>query len=435
MPRRTSNQKTGKQGEAFVQALIADMGFVWNPVSEDNAVDGVIEIVDAAEQVTGARLLVQVKATQSTLGTSASTGLSIGVKRDHVDYWMRCTNPVILVRVDLGAKRAWWKDVSAWFSEPSQRKKATITFSRDADELTIATAPVLAALATPNTQALPRLSGSEELMTNLLTVRGFAPIIYSAPTGTSTREEAWARMTAANAGYDGAYSLHDEHIYSFSSLDSGPLSIFAEGPVAETPTEEWSASEDPVVLRHFVWLLNATLRSIHHEDLVFHYRKGILFYKPPAGHKSIKLKGAGARDLGRTWFTTVQSKADPTRVSYCRHYAAELHFRRYADQWYLEIDPTWHFTHDGQHDSAYDSLRIAALKRTEGQGAVRALVSNWADFLRRPAGTTLFGGGDERITFDRLAVVEADTPVDERAWKHPVLEPAEPLLALIPDEP
>ncbi|BCB89267.1 hypothetical protein Psuf_065800 [Phytohabitans suffuscus] len=44
-------------------------------------------------------------------------------------------------------------------------------------------------------------------------------------------------------------------------------------------------------------------------------------------------------------------KDDTTKVKYYRHYAAGLYYRRWSGRWYLEINPTYHFTIDGRRDS------------------------------------------------------------------------------------
>lgn len=110
-------------------------------------------------------------------------------------------------------------------------------------------------------------------------------------------------------------------------------------------------------------------------------------------------------------------KDDTTKVSYCRHYAAALYFRCWSGRWFLEINPTYHFTIDGKRDSLYDSDYVKKIKRVERNGAVFQLVRAWADYLQGE--DTLFASRDERITFGNLLTVEADAAIDEKAWIPP----------------
>ena len=95
---------------------------------------------------------------------------------------------------------------------------------------------------------------------------------------------------------------------------------------------------------------------------------------------------------------------------------------RWAGQWFLEINPTYHFTIDGRRDSFYDAEYVARIKRMERNSAVYQLVRAWADYLQGE--DTLFKSRDERIVFGGLLTVEADAAIDEKAWLPPPDPPA-----------
>jgi hypothetical protein len=106
-------------------------------------------------------------------------------------------------------------------------------------------------------------------------------------------------------------------------------------------------------------------------------------------------------------------------VRFCRHYAANLRFRYWDGNWYLEINPTYHFTIDGKRDSLFEQDYIAKVKRLEHNRAVLALVTAWADLLSSRQESTLLSPGDERIVFGKLATVTVDAVIDEKAWAVP----------------
>ena len=63
MPERSPQQRTGFSAEAFVDKAVSDAGHVWNDTRRDFGIDGHIEFVDAATQVTGYAVAAQVKGT------------------------------------------------------------------------------------------------------------------------------------------------------------------------------------------------------------------------------------------------------------------------------------------------------------------------------------------------------------------------------------
>ena len=81
-------------------------------------------------------------------------------------------------------------------------------------------------------------------------------------------------------------------------------------------------------------------------------RIDLFYFRPKADteghHKTTKVY---YNRFGRNSFQTVcdryYRKSDPTIISYYRHTAFERQFFRYENQWYLEITPTFLFTHNG----------------------------------------------------------------------------------------
>ena len=84
-------------------------------------------------------------------------------------------------------------------------------------------------------------------------------------------------------------------------------------------------------------------------------------------------------------------------MRYCRHYAAYLNFRQWEGEWYLEINPSYHFTRDGERESIFSSDQLAKIKRLERNAAVKGLMEHWALFLAQRQSDNLFDSGDRRI--------------------------------------
>lgn len=411
MAKRTKSQQIGDTGELLVGKLVSEMGHIWRPNTADYGIDGQIEIVDRDMHATGRTIPVQVKSTaQERLPCEDEQQFSYTCPTKELDYWLGAGQPVLLVRVRLDQQRAWFKRLDTWFTEPGRRKKGVVVFDKVDDLLGPGAAHRIAAAATPIEDALPFVRSSETLTTNLLVVERFGPQIHWAEAAVSDRDEAWAAMKE-HGEYESGFVLSGGRIYSFAPL-TGPLDPLCGGEPKSFPTAEWEESTDPDTRRRFVQLLNFTLRAMHYRDLRFHLKERYVYYAATSDLRPRKVKlGKGA---GRTVFQSYRDKENKT--SYCRHYAASLNFKEFDGQWYLEINPTYHFTRDGDRESRYAAEKLSGIKRLEHNAAVRGLVNHWATFLAQGGKQNLFGAADERIVFGHLATVTVDASIDELTW-------------------
>src|SRR6266542_2674050 len=416
MPKQSVGQQIGIRAETFVDKLVSDAVCIWNSRPRDFGIDGQIEAVDANGQVSGFATLAQVKGTEGRFPGENDQSFRFSCRADHVDYWLRCHQPVVLICVNVTRKQAWWKRIDTWFADPVRKARRVVEFYKHADRLDRQAVTRIAALGVPVGQPLPRLAASERLTSNLLVVESFAPEIYAASTPCRDRGDAWARMRA-NGAFESGFHLANGQIYSMAPLQDGPLAVLRDGPVEAHLTPEWSHTDDPDLYRLFVALLNFTVRAIHYRELVWHPKKQIVYYQASSDLSAKKVKGRSKRSRGRDFFKPYFGKDDTTKVSYYRHYAAGLYFCRWAGRWFLEINPTYHFTIDGRRDSLYDAEYVKKIKRLERNSAVFQLVRAWADFLRGE--DTLFASRDERILFGELLAVDADAAIDEKAWIPP----------------
>ena len=421
MPKRSIQQRAGFRAEAFVDKAVSDAGHVWNTTARDFGIDGHIEFVDAEAQVSGFAVAAQVKGTENGFAGENHAGFRFRCDADKIDYWLRYGRPVVLICVNLREERAWWRRLDTWFADPVRRARCVVEFDKASDAFDLAAFTLLAAIAVPAGEPLPRLEGSERLVSNLLEVTAFAPQLRSAPTPCRDRADAWERMRS-NGAFEGGFHLSGGRILTLGPLEEGPLAVLCDGPVTSTPSGEWSDSPDEDVVKRFVALLNFTLRSAHHPDLVWHSGKKIVYYQAPPDLSSRKVRGRYRGSKGRKFFTPYRGKDDVTKIRYCRHYAAGLYFRHWSGRWFLEINPTYHFTIDGRRDSFYDAEYVKKIKRMERNSAVYQLVRAWADYLQGE--DTLFKSRDERILFGGLLAIDADAAIDEKAWIPPPEPPA-----------
>jgi hypothetical protein len=139
---------------------------------------------------------------------------------------------------------------------------------------------------------MPRPEGSEQLVSDLLTVTAFAPKIQSASTPCRERADAWERMRS-NSAYESGFHLSGNRTYTLGSLEDGPL-------------------------------------AVHHDELVWHPGKKIVYHQASPDLSKRKVRGRYKGSKGRAFFTPYHGMDDETKVRYCRHYAAGLYFRQWA---------------------------------------------------------------------------------------------------------
>jgi hypothetical protein len=218
---------------------------VWNDTKRDFAIDGQIEFVDADREVTGVAVLAQVKGTEVGFRGATETEFKFTCKADHIAYWLRLGRPVVLICVDLRIQQAWWKRVGTWFADPERKARRVVQFDTAADRFDLDAFSRLSALGVPAGEPLPRLEGSEQLVSNLLTIEGFAPLIYEASTPCRDRADAWERMRS-NGNQFGrrAARSHRDHAPGAGRAD-GPRCGYC-GRICPSPRSRTTLCTTPV---------------------------------------------------------------------------------------------------------------------------------------------------------------------------------------------
>lgn len=170
---------------------------------------------------------------------------------DKIDDWLAYGRPVVLICVNLRSQEAWWKRVDTWFADPVRRARRVVEFDKAADRFDPDGCSSLSARGVPAGQPLPWLDGSERLVSNLLALTGFAPVIRSASTPCRTRADAWERM-GSNGAFESGFILSAGQIYTMCQVEDGPLAVLCDGPVTSAPSPEWSDTHDADQQRRFV---------------------------------------------------------------------------------------------------------------------------------------------------------------------------------------
>ena len=405
-----------RQGIALIATVFSALGHNWNENQVDVGIDGWVELVKKPKRkATGRIVLVQSKATGVPF--RADVPVTFVCREEDLRYWLNGNAPVILVRCHPASGEAYWVSVKDYFAaHPEQRASRKIVFDREKDRFDESMDEALWQLSRPRLDGLylgpPPVR--ETLVSNLLPITRMPDYFYAAPADVKTYYQARSRLRAADARSLRAWGLSSDTMFSFHNPATTAIDCLCAGPADAIATAEWAESDDPVVQKQFVQLLNGALE----EQTWPAARRGkdhaTLYIAAPEDLSSVEIPGRSSQMR-----TIVKAyRRDDDSLKYVRHLALDRRFRRYGDIWYLEIVPTYFFSLDGYWQSKFAAKQLSGIKRIERHRDVRRHVETWSWILR---GAVDLGGmapdpNRQLLEFGPLADVELDnSPEDEMA--------------------
>jgi hypothetical protein len=236
--------------------------------------------------------------------------------------------------------------------------------------------------------------GEEALLSNLLEVHRYPPLLYSDITTAKRKSDVWVALAGARIP---PFLLHEGRLYSFFSPrhPANPFKRFLTGGApGQTPTIDWL--RDPDGSRRLIGLLNEALKEhCYHLGIRRPRRAGDeptsrAQYFCPMHNGRPRLfrwrEGARPRTLSKVVI-------GPKNTSLGVHYAADLRFQNLDNQLYLAIEPGWFFTTDGSTPLEGKQVSVFSTKwgGRERNAAVLRNLFMWA---------ILLSGGAEDIRID-----------------------------------
>src|SRR6266508_4163278 len=409
----------GETGMALIGMLVAEMGFIWHPRRVDHGIDGEIELVSPDGAALNRVLFVQSKASERRFSGEDDNGFWWVCDESDIDYWLSGNAPVLLVCSHPASREAWWVSVKQALADPAARASRKVRFDKRRDRFDASAATALLELALPVSEGVylrppPR---PEILLSNLLRVDYMADVVWSAPTRVADRREGYERLRAAGP-VASDWVLWGGEVFSFRRLGDAPLAPLVDGLTKSTPTRELASSKSDDARNLLVQVCTRTLEDAHAHQLRWHGKHNYLYFRATEDLSPLTIKVDGGN--GRTVFSVHPSKRDPSRVAYYRHYALERQFLCLDEDWYLELNPTYHYTWKAVHNSRRSAGHLAAVKRIEGHPAVRRLTTFWAGYLRGPRAPSLFDAPpDTRLRFGRLVEFPVDRGINDAIWRPP----------------
>jgi hypothetical protein len=408
----------GQKGINLIEKLCLDMGFLWHPTGLEAGIDGYIEIRLESREVTNCIIQVQSKATEREFDADTPSCFEYRCLPKDLDYWLGGNAPVILIRSRPSTNEAYWVSLKDYFSDLSRRKTGKITFDKNANKFDLSAKTALQRLAVSESAGLYLATQPkpEIIYSNLLRIGRLPDYYFIGRTDYRTPAELFARLRELTRHVHGEWMLNAKMLTSFHDLSTRPWTEVTDTGTLEThETQEWAQTEDPVRQRQFAQLLNSCLKEkLYHKGVRFSRETGHYYFRPSTDRSDIEYAYASREHkTHRSVFKGYPKKSDHTQMSYYRHSAFEGRFVRYGETWFLQINPTYHFTRDGERISRYAADLLSGIKRLENNQAVHGQVVMWAHIL---TARSLFDTGPDFLDFTALQQFRLDAGLDDEAW-------------------
>lgn len=412
----------GQKGMNAAEAIVLEMGFVWNPIHIESGIDAIIEIRDSSTGETKNRIVqAQVKAV-SKFASEQDDAFSFSCERAHIGYWLGGTARVILIvcRPDTG--EIYWKDLQTYFSLPENRDRCTVRFSKVSDRFNPSCRSALLTVAKPEGGlALGPLPKREILGINLLPLGGYPKHIFATPTKSTGWDAFFASLKNLKKPWLREFVWKSGILYSFFDPESEGIQEICEGKSDQIPTSDWANSEDLVFQRYFAELLGRAFEHLcFYRNVLIERETGVFYFAAPDDGGELKIRTKSS--VNNTSKTVVSKHPsvmkDGTPSLYYKHFAFEGRVRRFSGIWYFELTPTYHFTTDGKTPLPYGETLLAGIKRMERHPAVLGAFLTWKEYLTEQ---NLLNKKSGYLTVFPPAAIPIDRGIDDKSWRPPAV--------------
>lgn len=419
--RITDNQILGELGETAVKKLVLEMGFIYDGRGRLEAgTDGIIELRDSRTGVPLGKLLaVQVKSTAAGQYVRESdTGFEYLLRSLDLAGWKASNIPVVVVLWRQSDNSAYWKDVTDCVDGDERRLK----FDKKADRFDKHSADGIAALtvdrSTPGLH-LPPLNQGEDAIINLLRIK-LPSELYIATSPFGSGRDAIQEVLKADCPRFDWVIRKKRYVSFFDPRDTAAASIVDVDQVEGIETEMFALNDDLDDTNDMIDLLRRAVELQLSDQLAYLRRDRLFYFRAQDQHKSRSYRyTSNINDTSAKVVSAYASKS-PKGKPYVRHHAASFRFERLGDEWFIVIEPTFHFTSDGFQPHRFPEALLAGKKRLERNAAIRGQVIMWQHLLCE-SGRVRSGLFDlERPTpvlgFEPLPLIQLSQAVPETAW-------------------
>jgi Domain of unknown function (DUF4365) len=291
------------------------MGHVWHERHIDAGIDGMIELRDPANgEVSNRHLLVQSKARDALFAGETDERFHFICDERDMDYWMKASEPVLLICSHPKEERAWWVHIQGYFADPARRADRRVDFNKATMKLEGDITDRLFAIVDPHGRAhtpVPDRRG-ETLVSNPLPVDP-PPVVWSYTTTVRGRRAVYEAQESTRLEVRDDFVLWGVRLIACHAVDTTGLSDIVSGsptirPITEPPDFEQDGD------RLVVQLLNNALRQDLRQDCAFHGKRKFLYFRATGDLSERKWNTSGY--YWRTVFKGYPKKSDPTQIPF-----------------------------------------------------------------------------------------------------------------------
>ncbi len=165
-------------------------------------------------------------------------------------------------------------------------------------------------------------------------------------------------------------------------------------------------------------MIGSSLKQLLYPEVRWRKDEHCFYFTLPSGKRSRSISyESHTRGSKRTVVAQYPRKVGEQVVTLYGHNAFWRRFRRFDEIWYLEISPTYVFTHNGR-DVAYQHEEwVKGIKRKERNRAVTAQLLLWSQYIARLGRETMFEPAYPFLQFGDLAPFDLDVGIDDTAWQ------------------
>jgi hypothetical protein len=419
--RITDNQILGELGETAVKKLVLEMGFIYDGRGRLEAgTDGIIELRDSRTGAPLGKLLaVQVKSTAAGQYVRESDAdFEYLLRPQDLVGWKASNIPVVVVLWRQSDNSAYWKDVTDCVGGDERRLK----FDKKADLFDKSCADCIAALtvdrSTPGLH-LPPLNQGEDAIINLLRIK-LPNEIYIGTSPFGSGRDAIQEVLKADCPRFDWVIRKKRYVSFFDPRETAVRAIVDTDQVEGIETELFALNEDPDDTNDMIDLLRRAVERQLAEQLAYLRRDRLFYFRAQDQHKSRSYRyTANINDTSAKVVSAYASKS-PKGKPYVRHHAANFRFERLGGEWFIVIEPTFHFTSDGFQPHRYPEALLAGKKRLERNAAIRGQVIMWQHLLcesgRVSSGLFDLEKPTPVLGFEPLPLIQLSQAVPEAAW-------------------
>jgi hypothetical protein len=124
-----------------------------------------------------------------------------------------------------------------------------------------------------------------------------------------------------------------------------------------------------------------------------------------------------ARTAKRAVFEVYEREWQGKIYTHYRHMAFHGQFRLHEGAYFLEITPTYLYTHDGKRVHRRHSEWLTGIKRLDRNRAVLAQLFVWTQYLQQQHEGDLFSPPYPFLSFGRLKEFTLDVGIDDAGWQ------------------